>query len=271
LGLNIGGHSANRLKEAAAAFYQPAYGRILERIGRSEVVHADETKVDARRHSGYVWVFTSLEEAVYIYAPSREGELVRSLLKDFSGVLVSDFYAAYDSVDCLHQKCLIHLIRDLNDDLIREPFNDEMRELAVKFASLLKPIIETVDRFGLKARYLGKHKVCVERFFRWLSKYECKSEVASKCKKRLEKWRDSLFTFLDHDGVPWNNNNAEHAVKAFAMLRRTMGGATTEKGIREYLILLIIYETCAFKGANFLNFLRSGGQDIDAFVNMNAQ
>jgi predicted RecB family nuclease len=268
LGLNIGGHSANRLKEAAAAFYQPAYGRILERIGRSEVVHADETKVDARGHSGYVWVFTSLEEAVYIYAPSREGELVRSLLKDFNGVLVSDFYAAYDSVDCLHQKCLIHLIRDLNDDLIREPFNDEMRELAVKFASLLKPIIETVDRFGLKARYLGKHKLCVERFFRWLSKYECKSEVASKCKKRLEKWRDSLFTFLDHDGVPWNNNNAEHAVKAFAMLRRTMGGATTEKGIREYLILLTIYETCAFKGANFLNFLRSGGRDIDAFVNI---
>ena len=22
-----------------------------------------------------------------------------------------------------------------------------------------------------------------------------------------------LFTFLDYDGVPWNNNNAEHAIK----------------------------------------------------------
>ena len=193
LGLNIGKNSVNRLKEAAAAFYGPAYRRILERIGRSRVIHADETRVSVKGHSGYVWVFTSLEEAVYIYAPSREGELVRSLLKDFNGVLVSDFYAAYDSVDCLHQKCLIHLIRDLNDDLIREPFNDEMKELACGFASLLKPIIQTVDRFGLKARYLGKHKPRVERFFRWLSKCECKSEVASKCKKRLEKWRDSTL------------------------------------------------------------------------------
>src|SRR5712691_4015582 len=26
-------------------------------------------------------------------------------------------------------------------------------------------------------------------------------------------------TFLDHDGVPWNNNNAEHAIKAFVPLR----------------------------------------------------
>ena len=29
-----------------------------------------------------------------------------------------------------------------------------------------------------------------------------------------------MFTFLDFDDVPWNNNNAEHAVKAFVSLRR---------------------------------------------------
>jgi hypothetical protein len=35
----------------------------------------------------------------------------------------------------------------------------------------------------------------------------------------LEKNRDKLFTFLEYDGVSWNNNNAEHAIKAFARLR----------------------------------------------------
>jgi len=34
-----------------------------------------------------------------------------------------------------------------------------------------------------------------------------------------------LFTFLEHDGVPWNNNNAEHAIKAFVRLRNIIGGA----------------------------------------------
>jgi hypothetical protein len=43
-------------------------------------------------------------------------------------------------------------------------------------------------------------------------------------KKGFEKNRNKLFTFLDSDGVPWNNNNAEHAIKAFARLRRTLGG-----------------------------------------------
>lgn len=68
------------------------------------------------------------------------------------------------------------------------------------------------------------------------------------------------------DEVPWNNNNAEHAVKAFALLRNVIGGTSTEKGIREYLILLSLCETCKCKGLDFLAFLRSGEKDIDAFA-----
>ena len=87
-----------------------------------------------------------------------------------------------------------------------------------------------------------------------------------KCKARLEKNRSRLFTFLDFDGVPWNNNNAEHAIKAIALLRRDFSGLSTEKGIREYSILLSICETCKCKGVSFLEFLRSGENDIDAFA-----
>jgi len=53
----------------------------------------------------------------------------KSLLADFRGVLVTDFYSAYDSINCPQQKCLIHLIRDLNDDLRRNPFNEEIQEV----------------------------------------------------------------------------------------------------------------------------------------------
>src|SRR5712691_7852194 len=85
-------------------------------------------------------------------------------------------------------------------------------------------------------------------------------------KKRFEKNQGKLFTFLDYDGIPWNNNNAEHAIKAFASLRKVIGGVSTEKGIREYLTLLSICETCQYKGVSFLDFLRSGEKDIDVFM-----
>ena len=264
--LHRSAHAINRFKENAAAFYKETYKGLIKRIVSGHLVHTDETKVNLRPGIGYVWAFTNLEEVVYVYAPSREGDLVHSLLKNFKGVLVSDFYTAYDSLDCPQQKCLIHLIRDLNDDLLKEPFNEEIKEIVVEFGELLKPIIETVDRFGLKTRFLRKHKVCTDRFFRCLAQRGYQTETAVKCKKRLEKNRRTLFTFLDYDNVPWNNNNAEHAIKAFAVLRRDFSGVATEKGIREYLILLSICETCRFKGMSFLDFLRSGEKDIDAFA-----
>jgi hypothetical protein len=63
--------------------------------------------------------------------------------------------------------------------------------------------------------------------------------------------------------VPWNNNNAENAIRAFAELRRVAGGAWTEKGLREYLVLLSVCETCKRRGINFLDFLLSGETNIE--------
>src|SRR5580693_412375 len=134
------------------------------------------------------------------------------------------------------------------------------------FAGLLRPMVATVDRFGLKAYHLRKHKHAVAQFYRTLSRSLYKTEVAIGYKKRFEKNRNRLFTFLDHDGVPWNNNNAERAIKAFVRLRRSIGGKSSAKGIRDYLVLLSISETCKYKGVNFLRFLQSGQVDIDYFA-----
>ena len=48
--------------------------------------------------------------------------------------------------------------------------------------------------------------------------------------------------------------------------RRIIEGITSEKGIRDYLALLIICETCKYMGLDFLDFLRSGEKDIHAFA-----
>jgi hypothetical protein len=188
------------------------------------------------------------------------------MLRDFSGVLVSDFYAAYDAVECPQQKCLIHLIRDLNDDLLKHPFDNALKLLVSEFCRLLKPMVETVDRRGLKKRFLGKHRGSVKQFYNGLDSACIDSEAARKVTERFKKNRDRLFTFLDFDDVPWNNNNAEHAIKAFASLRRVIDGRTTEKGLNDFLVLLSVCETCKYKNVGFLDFLRSGSRDIDEFA-----
>lgn len=267
--LNLGIGAILTLKRKSAQLYKNTYEAILTKIVSGNLLHVDESKIRLEGKEGFVWVFTNLEEVAYFYTDTREGEAVQSLLKDFMGALVSDFYAVYDAMDCPQQKCLVHLIRDLNDDLLKQPFNEELKEIVRDFAGLLKPMVESVDRHGLKTRFLRKHKAFVERFFKKLSKQEYKSEIAVKYKKRFDKNREKLFTFLDYDGVPWNNNNAEHAIKAFASLRKVLGGTSTDKGIRDYLILLSICETCKYKGVSFLDFLRSGEKDIDEFIMKN--
>jgi len=158
------------------------------------------------------------------------------------------------------------MIRDLNDDVLKHPYDEEMKCLVLSFVGLLRPMVETVERHGLKSRFLGKHMVAVNRFYREIDDTSVQSETAVKFKDRLQKNRNKLFTFLSFDGVPWNNNNAEHAVKPFAALRHIIGGVTTEKGLRDYLVVLSLCQTCKYMGVDFLDFLLSGERDIHAFA-----
>jgi hypothetical protein len=265
-GLNLADGMVNRFKKHAGVIYKPTFETLLSVLCNGKLLHADESKINMKNSSGFVWILTSMEEVVYVYTESREGEYIQFLLKDFNGVLVSDFYAAYESINCSQQKCLIHLIRDINDDLYKHPYDEGLKIVAQYFTNLVKPIIVTVDRYGLKKYHLNKHLPRVDSFYGELSSLVLTTEITIKLRARLEKNRGVLFTFLKYDGVPWNNNNAEHAVKAFAMLRQIINGLSTERSLQDYLILLSVSETCKYKGIDFLDFLRSGELDINTFA-----
>jgi predicted RecB family nuclease len=265
-GLPVFDSDVDGFKVLLARYYEETYKRLLEKLVAGGHIHADETEIHLRgKIKGYVWVFTNLEEVVFMYKPSREGTFLHDLLKDFRGVLVSDFYAAYDSLDCPQQKCLIHLIRDFNQDIQGNPWDEELKSLAGGFGKLLRSVVATIDEHGLKRWHLIKHKLDVNRFFESVAKAQYRSELADGYCKRLLKCQGKLFTFIEHDGVPWNNNNAEHAIKRFAYYRELADGMLTEAGLNQYLVLLSICLTCKYKGVNFLKFLLSRQTDIDRF------
>jgi hypothetical protein len=77
--------------------------------------------------------------------------------------LVSDFYGGYDTFACRQQKCLVHL-RDINEDLWKNPFNQEYEKFLAKGSNLFVPVFDDVYKYGLKKRHLGKHAKAVDRF-----------------------------------------------------------------------------------------------------------
>ena len=51
--------------------------------------------------------------------------------------------------------------------------------------------------------------------------------------------RDGLFTFLNRDGIPWENNMAERALRQLAVQRR-ISGSFYKRSADHYLLLLAI-------------------------------
>ena len=255
------------MKTRTEEYYKRAYTEIIQQLRSGPLVHVDETKVNIRGGVGYVWVFTNLEEVLYVYSGSREGKIVPDILGNFKGVLVSDFYSAYDGFEWKQQRCLVHLIRDLNDDVLHNPFDEEFKIFVGDFGRMLKCIVDTIDRYGLKRHFLAKHKKDVHSFFRTNVENDSASELVRKYQDRFKKNEDRLFTFLDHDGIPWNNNNAENAIKAFAALRKGADGLFTEKGLTVTLKMLSIAQTLRNRERSFLGFLKSGKKSLLEYCN----
>jgi hypothetical protein len=75
-----------------------------------------------------------------------------------------------------------------------------------------------------------------------------------------------MFTFLEHDSIPWNNTNAEQAIKFFAKHRRDADGRFTEASLNDYLLLASVFATCEFNNLNVLKFLMSGEATLEGLL-----
>ena len=251
-----------KFKEIVSKKYSCTYKEIIDEIAKSELIHIDETIARIKSIDGYVWVFANYDNVYYEFRETREPEFLKGLLKEFKGVLISDFYTGYDALECKQQKCIVHLIRDLNEDFLKHQLDMELKTIVTGFANLLRSIIATIDKFGLKKIHLNKHKKEVDRFYSEIVERNFESEFALSYQKRLTKYRVKIFLFLEEDNIPWNNNNAEHSIKPFAKWRKKISKALTKNNIENHLILLSILQTCKYRGINFFEFLKSGETSI---------
>jgi len=233
---------------------------------RSPYIHADETKVNIKGTNWYVWVFTDERHVIFKLTETREATIAHELLRKYQGTLVSDFYPGYDAVECKQQKCWVHLIRDLNDDLQANPMDREYEGFVLEVRNMIVPIMETVQKYGLKRRHLNKFEKYVDIFYkRVIVDKQYKSDVVLTYQKRFLRYKNSLFTFLTEDGIPWHNNTAERAIRPFAIQRDISKSPFNDSTTHDYLALLSIRQTCRFQGKSFFKFLFSGETDLDSF------
>jgi hypothetical protein len=137
--LTISRSELHTFKSQLARYYGETYKKLLAKVLSGQLLHVDETALKLKNGKVYIWVFTNLEEVVFLSRPTREGDFLKKLLKDFKGVLVSDFYAAYDAI--------AHGGVNLQPEVVPHPTERPPRDIARSVA----PPVEGVAEMNIQA------------------------------------------------------------------------------------------------------------------------
>ena len=249
---------------ATAQRAQPVVAEMLERIRGSPVVHADETGWREDGANGYVWTFSTPTER-YFLRRGRGKVVVDEVLGEspsqgdgslFSGVLVSDFYAAYSHYPGLKQRCWVHLLRDIDELKALYPQDTALVRWATSVRQLYDRAKACADASSRPASgyqpSASGDQLMLEKLLLSLCQPFSNDDTAPQAKlcRRIERFIKELFVFVSHPDVPSENNAAERSLRHLVISRKISGGTRSERGTNTKMALASLFGTWRVNGLN---------------------
>jgi transposase len=237
---------------------QPALRELREQMRSSAVVHADETGWREDGQGGYVWTFSTPDgpDTVRYFErdKSRSGKVaLRILDRAFKGMLISDFFVGYNRYKGAHQRCWVHLLRDLHE-LKEEHAGDESVQ---QWARDVRALYDEAKAAcpGIKERTAPErealYRSLIERSQKLALQYaQRKAHPCWALAKRLSRHQDELFHFVRVDGVPADNNLAERSLRPLVVIRKISGGTRSAAGSKTRMALASLFATWHARGLN---------------------
>jgi hypothetical protein len=245
---------------------KPAHDQILGEIKRASYICGDETSFRQDGANGYLWTFTTPSAQVMLYRKSRGSGVVREIVgqdgHSFEGVVVSDFYGAYNEHCGFHQRCWAHLLRDIHDLKKEFPQYPPLNRWAKKIHDLYQ---EAKNYAGpdpaLPVGLQAEERLRKEQSFKDRLRVICEPYLT--CEKpmsglsgRMIKYLSELFIFIRFPGVPSTNNLAERSLRHAVVQRKIFGGTRSEKGSQTKAILGSLFGTWNLQNKNPLQEMR---------------
>jgi transposase len=249
------------LTHAVAKAGQQAVTHIKQAIHSSPHVHMDETGWREDGDNGYVWASSTPQGLrAFEFHFSRAGAIPEAILEGFTGTLVTDFYSGYNHTDGRHQRCWVHLLRDLRqlkadhaasypevipwiDDLVKT-YHDgkaiaqrDPPPTPLERQTAFNDLLDRVEKLGLK----------------WPKD---KGHPAHALCKRLLRHSSELFEFVLQPGLASDNNLAERSVRPLVIARKISGGTRSKQGSDTRMDLQSLFATWAAQGMHALDQCR---------------
>lgn len=230
------------LLQRVATQAQSVVAGIQQQVRASPAVCADETGWREDGRNGYVWTFSTPTARLFLRR-GRNKEVVDEVLgEDFSGVLVSDFYAAYDHYAGLHQRCWPHLLRDIYNLKLIYPADAALAE----WAQAVQGLYEEAKAFRSDdpRRRLQAQERLERRLLELALPYaEDPLAVQARLCRRIGRFIKQLFVFVGHPSVPGDNNQAERSLRRLVTCRKISGGTRSPQGSTTKMVLASLFGT----------------------------
>ena len=253
------------LLHRAARELAPLHLAALALVPESPDVHADETSIkqlglDKR---AFIWDFVTPELVVYCYAPSRSGEVPKSVLGDSKGRLVVDGYTGYNQVTAPGKRtragCLAHARRKLFEqhehpevtvalDLIGGIYavEHEAKDAAIVGTDAHLALRRERSRplFTLLVRWARHHR----------GAFEPRSALGRAIRYILSNVRE-LGCFLRFATIPPDNNVAEAGLRRIALGRKNYLFVGHEDSGHDFAVLYTLVASCEKHHLNPIDYL----------------
>jgi hypothetical protein len=234
-----------RLAEMLAAWYE----QIAVEAKASTYLHADETGWRVNGQTQWLWCFANAQVCYYMIDRCRGSPALRKFFTEaFDGVLITDFWSAYLSVQARdRQYCLVHLLREL-EKVDEHNASAEWRRFARHLRRRLRDGLRLKRRTDLTPETYTRRCDRLDRRLAALADAAYRDADARRLADRLRRYQDYLFAFLDDAEVPADNNFAERPIRPAVILRKNSPSNRSERGAATQAVLMSVYRTLKLRG-----------------------
>ena len=272
---------ANWMIKASDLYLSILYDELHKHLFKSHVVHADETPFevikDGRKagSNSYMWVYRNGEcdskhpVVIYDYQPTRRLDHPDDFLKDYTGVLVTDGYQVYHSLEKKRKAlkvagCWVHAKRkfaELVKAIDTGPSDEIIAAEAVKRISELFHIDNLFSNLSSEERLKQRQTIIkpkVDDFFVWARTCMLKLPAGGTTYKGLQyciNQEQFLRVFLEDGDVPMHNNPAEQAIRPFTLGRKNWMNVYSINGAQASAVIYSIVETAKANNLRIYDYL----------------
>lgn len=254
-GLDISLGQICKLQRIVGQVLAPVQEEIQQHLTRSNVLHADETPWLEDSGKAWLWLTGNEQAVLYSIRDSRSGEVLKQLLADFQGTLISDRYGGYDWLELSRrQLCWAHLKRDFQAIIDRGDcaVGQGLLNCAQRVFQAFRRFRQSGSRRGLKRAVFHIQTDLYPLLEQGL--FEGHAKTAGTCQHILDRY-DALWTFQEVEDVSPDNNFAERELRLAVIWRKLSFGTQSASGSRYVERLLSMVATCKRQARRPLEFL----------------